>query len=65
MRPQKRKPDRHQQKTVSFRLPEPLVEQLRVLARANRRTLSGEAQLAFEKHLQKHGLWSPDGKKAE
>ena len=43
--------DRHKQKTVSFRLPDYLMAQLRVLARRNRRTLSGEAQLAFENHL--------------
>jgi hypothetical protein len=56
-----RQTDRHQQKTVSFRLPDGLVEQLRVLARTNRRTLSGEAQVAFENHLQRNGLWSPEG----
>jgi hypothetical protein len=57
----KKASDRHQQKTVSFRLPEPLVEQLRVLAKRNRRTLSGEAQMAFENHLSRSGLWSGDG----
>jgi hypothetical protein len=57
----KKTPDRHQQKTVSFRLPEALVEQLRVLAKRNRRTLSGEAQMAFENHLGQSGLWSGDG----
>jgi hypothetical protein len=56
----KKQPDRHQQKTVSFRLPEPLVEKLRVLAKRNRRTLSGEAQMAFENHLGQNGLWSGD-----
>lgn len=54
-RPRKQ-PDRHQQKTVSFRLPEALVEQLRDLAHRNRRTLSGEAQVAFERHLEKSEL---------
>lgn len=57
----KKQADRHQQKTVSFRLPESLVEQLRVLAKRNRRTLSGEAQMAFENHLGHNGLWSGDG----
>jgi hypothetical protein len=47
----KKKSDRHRHKTVSFRLPQPLVEQLRDLAVRNRRTLSGEAQLAFENHV--------------
>jgi hypothetical protein len=56
----KNNPDRHQHKTVSFRLPESLVEQLRTLAKRNRRTLSGEAQMAFESHLTQFGLWSPD-----
>jgi hypothetical protein len=56
----KKNPDRHQQKTVSFRLPEPLVDQLRLLAKRNRRTLSGEAQMAFENHLSRHGLRRPD-----
>ena len=53
--------DRHQQKTVSFRLPDPLVDQLRALAKKNRRTLSGEAQVAFESHLHRNGLLTPDG----
>lgn len=52
--------DRHQQKTVSFRLPEPLTAQLRALAQRNRRTLSGEVQMALEKHLAAHGLWCPE-----
>ena len=39
------------QKTVSFRLPEDLMEQMRALAKENRRTLSGEVQIAIEKHL--------------
>lgn len=56
----KKQPDRHQQKTVSFRLPDGLVEKLRALARKNRRTLSGEAQVAFELHLANNGLWKPD-----
>ena len=47
----KKKTDRHRHKTVSYRLPQPLVEQLRDLALRNRRTLSGEAQLAFENHI--------------
>jgi predicted DNA-binding protein len=43
------------QKTVSFRLPDDLMEQIRLLARSNRRTLSGEVQLAIEKHLESNG----------
>jgi len=53
--------DRHKQKTVSFRLPEPLTAQLRLLAGRNRRTLSGEAQIALEQHLAAQGLWCLDG----
>jgi hypothetical protein len=48
--------DRHTQKTVSFRLPERLTALLRVLAQRNRRTLSGETQIALENHLAVHGL---------
>jgi predicted DNA-binding protein len=48
--------DRHKQKTVSFRLPQELTSRLRTLAKRNRRTLSGEAQLALEYHLAANGL---------
>ena len=48
--------DRHTRKTVSFRLPERLTALLRVLAQRNRRTLSGETQIALENHLAAHGL---------
>ncbi len=44
------------QKTVSFRLPQALMEQMRSLARQNRRTLSGEVHLAIEKHLETNGI---------
>jgi hypothetical protein len=57
-RPHKRT-DRHRQKTVSFRLPVPLMEQFRRLAQQNRRTLSGEAEIALENHLSANGLWPP------
>jgi len=43
---------------VSFRLPERLTALLRALARRNRRTLSGETQIALENHLAAHGLLS-------
>jgi len=56
--------DRHKQRTVSFRLPEQVMEQLRLLAKKNRRTLSGEAQLAFEHHLAANGV-SDSGTKRE
>jgi TraY domain-containing protein len=59
-RPRKQ-PDRHRQKTVSFRLPEELMGQLRRLAERNRRTLSGEARVAFETHLAANGLSYPVG----
>jgi hypothetical protein len=47
----KRSIDRHKQKTVSFRLPEELMESFRALADRNRRTLSGEVRIAIENHL--------------
>jgi predicted DNA-binding protein len=50
VRPRK-KTDRHRHKTVSFRLAEELMHQLRLLAEQNRRTLSGEVRLALENHL--------------
>src|SRR5262245_42319092 len=59
-RPKKRS-DRHQQKTVSFRLPQSLMARFRKLAEKNRRTLSGEAQLAFENHLSTNGFAMRDG----
>ena len=52
------------QKTVSFRLPEELMQEMRRLAKENRRTLSGEVQLAMEKHLHADGMSGSDGKKA-
>jgi hypothetical protein len=61
--PAKRASDRHKRKTVSFRLPEQLMDQLRALARKNRRTLSGEAQIAFEQHLTALGVGPVDGEK--
>jgi predicted DNA-binding protein len=42
------------QKTVSFRLPDALMQRFRRLALANHRTLSGEVQLALENHLDNH-----------
>ncbi len=48
--------DRHKQKTVSFRLPEDLMELFRALASRNRRTLSGEVRIAIEKHLAANGV---------
>ena len=51
-----RTPDRHTQKTVSYRLPERLTEAIRELAKRNRRTLSGEVQLALEAHLASNGI---------
>ena len=42
-------------KTVSFRLPPDLMEEMRALAKQNRRTLSGEVQLALEMHLSSNG----------
>jgi predicted transcriptional regulator len=48
-------PNRHKHKTVSFRLPDQVMRQLRRLAKRNRRTLSGEAQIAFENHLAASG----------
>ena len=47
----RKSPDRHKHRTVSFRLPDQVMERLRTLAQRNRRTLSGEAQIAFENHL--------------
>jgi hypothetical protein len=59
----KKPPKRPRQKTVSFRLPDDLVEQMRVLAEQNRRTLSGEVQMAFEKHLSSNGFGGETGEK--
>jgi hypothetical protein len=56
------RPDRHKRKTVSFRLPEKLMKQLRLLAQRNRRTLSGEAEVALENHLNSNGVpYAADG----
>jgi hypothetical protein len=58
----KKKSDQQRQKTVSFRLPEELMEPLRVLAKKNRRTQSGELQIAIEAHLRANGLATPPGR---
>lgn len=55
----KKKTSHHTQKTVSFRLPDGLMEELRALAKRNRRTLSGELQLAIEGHLHNHHALDP------
>jgi hypothetical protein len=55
----KKNSDRHRHKTVSFRLPEGLMELFRSLAARNRRTLSGEVQVAIESHLAAHGVTLP------
>lgn len=52
----KKTADRHKQKTVSFRLPEPLMDSFRRLASRNRRTLSGEVRIAIENHLAANGV---------
>lgn len=49
-------PKESRPKTVSFRLPDELMERVRRLAKQNRRTLSGEVQLALERHLQIRGV---------
>lgn len=49
-------PKESRPKTVSFRLPDELMEHLRRLAKQNRRTLSGEVQLALEQHLENNGI---------
>jgi predicted transcriptional regulator len=51
----KKTPHAPRRKTVSFRLPDELMAQMRLLARKNRRTLSGEVQIALERHLQASG----------
>jgi hypothetical protein len=56
----KKNADRHQQKTVSFRLPENLMESFRALADRNRRTLSGEVRIAIENHLAANGVAADD-----
>lgn len=56
MSPAKKNNDRHKQKTVSFRLPEDLMESFRTLAIRNRRTLSGEVRIAIENHLAANGI---------
>jgi predicted DNA-binding protein len=55
MKSSSKKIDAARAKTVSFRLPGPLMEKLRTLAKVNRRTLSGELQIAIEKHLHANG----------
>lgn len=55
----KKKSNHHKQKTVSFRLPDDLMDDLRTLAKKNRRTLSGELQLAIERHLDHQGVATP------
>lgn len=59
----KRSTDRHKQKTVSFRLPEELMDSFRSLADRNRRTLSGEVRIAIENHLAANSV-PTDGEKS-
>jgi hypothetical protein len=55
----KNKSTASQQKTVSFRLPDTLMAELRELAKKNRRTLSGELQMAIEDHLRRQANPAP------
>lgn len=57
--PTQKKSTASQQKTVSFRLPDTLMEELRELAKKNRRTLSGELQMAIEEHLRRQANPAP------
>jgi hypothetical protein len=57
----RKKPGRALQKaSITLRLPKPLVEQFRALARRNLRTLSGEFQIAIQCHLEHQGMCLPD-----
>jgi hypothetical protein len=49
------KSDRHRRKTISFRIPAPLMEALRTLAKRNGRTLLQEAGLAIEARVKEAG----------
>lgn len=59
----RKKTVRPRAKTVSFRLPDEVMAEMRNLASKNRRTLSGEVQIAMEQHLRANGLAEHDGKK--
>jgi len=64
MTARKKSSNSRRQKTASFRLPDELMLQLRDLAKTNRRTLSGEVQIAIEAHLRNNGkshTFSGDG----
>jgi predicted DNA-binding protein len=50
---------KRKRRTVSYRLPEVILEQLDKLTEETRRTATAELELALEAHLKKAKLWPP------
>lgn len=50
-------------RSVNYRLPEDLLDQLDKLTDETRRTATAEIELALESHLEKAGLWPVGPKK--
>ena len=55
-RKKKPKPPR---RSVTYRLPEPLLDAIDRLTEETRRTATAEFEIALEKHLKEHNLWPP------
>ncbi len=61
----KRKGDRHKKRTVTMRLDERLMLQVKTLAEKNRRTTTMEVTIALEEYLTRAGFWPPAAPKTE
>jgi hypothetical protein len=51
--------DHHRQPVLGVRISGRLVDQVRTLAKRNRRPLTTEITIALEEYLEKNGLWPP------
>jgi hypothetical protein len=49
----------HKEPVLGLRFPSSIIDLMRELASANRRTLTTQITIALEEHLAKHGKWPP------
>lgn len=54
-----KKKDQHKYKGLLLRLPPVYRDMLGKAAKKHRRTLTEQAKIAFEEHLEREGLWPP------
>lgn len=55
-----KKKDRHVHPQLTMRLPPEYRAALQAAAKKNRRSMTEEAKIAFEKYLESQGVWPPE-----